>query len=76
MPVASDGELYVVSERENEIRVNALEAATGNPRWSQLLAYSDTDIAADVPRLDLAHQSLGRRAASKSRPSGTSLIIS
>ncbi len=50
VPVAVEGNLYVVTEKDNEIRLHALDPATGESQWSQLLAYSDTRIANDPVR--------------------------
>lgn len=50
VPVARDGELFVVGEKDNAVRLHALDATTGELKWSQLLAYSDTRIERDLPR--------------------------
>lgn len=43
-PVPVDGQLFVVGERNNEIRLHVIEAATGRPAWSQRVAYSDGQV--------------------------------
>ncbi len=50
VPAIEQDELYVVATSGQEIRLQALDPATGRPRWSQLLAYSDTKIELDVAR--------------------------
>ena len=40
-PAPEAGQLYVVGEQNNEIRLYVLEAATGRPVWSQRIAYVD-----------------------------------
>jgi outer membrane protein assembly factor BamB len=50
VPVAAGGELYVTGTRGEEIRLHALDPDTGRPRWSQLLAYSDSKINLDLIR--------------------------
>lgn len=49
-PVADSGELFVVAEKDGQIRLHALDAATGKPRWSQLIAHSQAKISMDVGR--------------------------
>jgi len=49
-PVADDGELFVVGEKDNEIRLFAVDADSGTPLWSQLIAYSDAKIEKDLGR--------------------------
>ncbi len=49
-PVVDGRDLFVVSEKNDEIRLQALDAATGKPRWSQLIAHSQTKISMDVGR--------------------------
>ena len=48
LPVGND--LYVVGEKDNEIRLYELEPATGDMRWSQLLALTDVEVARDLQR--------------------------
>ncbi len=50
VPTADGDELYVVAAAGQEVRLQALDAATGRPRWSQLLAYADTKIELDIAR--------------------------
>src|SRR5690606_36908819 len=50
VPTCDRDELYVVGSTGQEIRLQALDPATGLPRWSQLLAYSDTKIELDIAR--------------------------
>ena len=49
-PVADGGDLFVTAEHDNEIRLVALDARNGHPRWSQLIAYSDAKIESDFGR--------------------------
>ncbi len=49
-PVVDGRELFVVTEKEGQIRLQALDAATGKPLWSQLIAHSQAKISMDVGR--------------------------
>ena len=49
-PVVDGHDLFVVAERDGQIRLHALDAATGKPRWSQLIAHSQAKISMDVGR--------------------------
>ena len=49
-PLVSRDSLYVVGEKENEIRLFCLEAKTGHPRWSTLIGYSLHEPAIDLGR--------------------------
>jgi outer membrane protein assembly factor BamB/tetratricopeptide (TPR) repeat protein len=49
-PLIDGGELFVVGERNLDIRLYALDPQTGRVRWSQLLAHSDTKIEQDLGR--------------------------
>lgn len=49
-PLAVGDELYVVTSQGETIRLLALDASTGHPRWSQRLAYADTKIETDFAR--------------------------
>ncbi len=49
-PVVDGSDLFVVAEKDGQIRLHALEAATGKPRWSQLIAHSQAKISMDVGR--------------------------
>lgn len=44
VPTAHNNELYVVAEKDNAISLYALDATTGEPKWNQLLAYTETPI--------------------------------
>jgi len=50
LPVADGGDLFVVGEADKEIRLYVLDAASGVPKWSQLIAVSDSSIATDFGR--------------------------
>jgi len=50
VPAVDDGELFVVGEKGDEIRVFALDAATGRVHWSQRIAYCDAKIDRDFGR--------------------------
>lgn len=50
VPVANEGELFAIGERDNEIRLFVLERETGREKWSQLVAYSDAKIDRDFGR--------------------------
>ena len=50
VPAVDGDELLVVAGKGDEIRLSALDRATGTPRWSQLIAYSDTKIEQDIGR--------------------------
>ncbi len=50
VPVADQDELFAISEKDNEIRLQVLEKDTGRPKWSQLVAYSDAKIDRDFGR--------------------------
>lgn len=56
VPVFDGGELFVIGERDNRIRLHVLDAKTGKPKWSRLLAYSDTKISKDSVRRWLTAQ--------------------
>ena len=49
-PAPEAGRLYVVGEQNNEIRLHVLEAATGQPAWSQRIAYVDAPALASPSR--------------------------
>jgi outer membrane protein assembly factor BamB len=50
-PPAPEGDqLFAIGEKDNEIRLHAVEARTGKPLWSQLIAFSDAKIEKDVGR--------------------------
>ena len=49
-PVVDGRDLFVVAEKDGQIRLHALDAASGKPRWSQLIAHSQAKISMDVGR--------------------------
>lgn len=49
-PVREADDLFVVAEKDNEIRLFALDAQTGHPSWSELIAVSQAKIEEDVTR--------------------------
>ena len=49
-PTPDNGELFAVGEKENELRLFCLDPASGRPKWSQLIAYSDVKIEQDFGR--------------------------
>ncbi len=49
-PVVDQGELYVVGQKQNEIRLFVLDPATGELKWSVLLAFSELPIERDLQR--------------------------
>ena len=49
-PTPAGDELYIVGERDREIRVYALDPQTGEARWSQQIGNPDQDIATDMVR--------------------------
>ncbi|HEX6987336.1 MAG TPA: PQQ-binding-like beta-propeller repeat protein, partial [Planctomycetaceae bacterium] len=49
-PTPADGELYVVGEKEKEIRLIALDPATGSVRWERLIAHAQAGIDQDPVR--------------------------
>ncbi len=50
VPVPDGGELFVVGEKQGEIRLFSLEPETGQEKWSQVLAISDVKIEQDFGR--------------------------
>jgi outer membrane protein assembly factor BamB len=50
VPLVDGGDLFVVTEHDLDIRLYALDPATGRVRWSQLLAHSDNKIEQDLGR--------------------------
>ncbi|MBL4885660.1 MAG: PQQ-binding-like beta-propeller repeat protein [Planctomycetaceae bacterium] len=49
-PLTDNGELFVIGERENALRVYCLQPENGKVLWSQLLAYTDAPIDRDLAR--------------------------
>ena len=49
-PLVDGGDLFVVGERNLDVRLYVLDPQTGRVRWSQLLAHSDTKIDQDLGR--------------------------
>ncbi len=50
VPAVDGDELLVVTGKGDDVRLCALDRATGTLRWSQLIAYSDTKIDQDIGR--------------------------
>lgn len=49
-PLADRGELFVIGEQDNSLRLFCVQAETGELNWSQLLAFTDASIDRDVAR--------------------------
>lgn len=49
-PVIDGNTLYLVAEKGEEIRVVAVNVRTGQPEWSQLIAFCDATIDRDIGR--------------------------
>ena len=49
-PTPADNEIYIIGEREREIRLYALDPETGAERWSQQIGNPDQDIELDMVR--------------------------
>ena len=49
-PAVEGNELFLVAGKGEDIRLWSLDRLTGEPRWSQMIAYSDTKIDVDVVR--------------------------
>ena len=50
VPVVDGDELYVVAERDQEIRLVALDVESGRQNWTCLIAWSDVQIERDLVR--------------------------
>lgn len=49
-PAVDGDELLIVAGKGDDVRLWSLDRVTGSPRWSQLIAYTDTKIDQDVGR--------------------------
>lgn len=49
-PAIDGDELLIVAGKGDDVRLWGLDRATGTPRWSQLIAYTDTKIEQDIGR--------------------------
>lgn len=49
-PAVDGDELLLVAGKGDDVRLWSLDRATGTPRWSQLIAYTDTKIEQDIGR--------------------------
>ncbi|MEX1228716.1 MAG: PQQ-binding-like beta-propeller repeat protein [Planctomycetaceae bacterium] len=49
-PLVDGGELIVVGERDNELRVFGLDPQSGDERWSQIISYINAKIEQDLVR--------------------------
>ncbi len=49
-PAVDGSELFLVAGKGDDIRLWSLDRRTGLPKWSQLIAYSDTKIDLDIAR--------------------------
>ena len=49
-PTPYGDELFIISEKDDAIHLQVLDAATGHPKWSTLLSYIDTPIYNDKTR--------------------------
>ena len=49
-PLVDGGELYIVGERDLDVRLYAIDPESGAVRWSQLLAHSDNKIEQELGR--------------------------
>ncbi|WP_010583797.1 outer membrane protein assembly factor BamB family protein [Schlesneria paludicola] len=55
-PAIDGNEMFAVVGKADEVRLWALDRATGTPLWSQLIGYSDTKIDQDLTRRWIASQ--------------------
>jgi outer membrane protein assembly factor BamB/tetratricopeptide (TPR) repeat protein len=49
-PLVDGGELFIVAERDLDVRLYAIDPESGSVRWSQLLAHSDSKIDQELGR--------------------------
>lgn len=49
-PLPDRGDLFIVGQKENEIRLFCLDPQTGTARWSQLLAWSEEELERNLNR--------------------------
>lgn len=49
-PTVDGNDLFLVAGKGDDIRLWSLDRRTGNPQWSQLIAYADTKIDVDIAR--------------------------
>jgi outer membrane protein assembly factor BamB len=49
-PLVDGGELFIVAERDLDVRVYSIDPTSGAVRWSQLLAHSDNKIDQELGR--------------------------
>src|SRR5690606_13579374 len=49
-PMIDGGELIVIGERDNELRVFGIDPHSGQERWSQLISYINAKIEQDLVR--------------------------
>ncbi len=55
-PVPDGNDLFVIGERDGEIRLYCLQAQTGRLQWAQLLALAEVTIARDIVRRSFTAQ--------------------
>jgi outer membrane protein assembly factor BamB len=49
-PLVTSGELFVIAERDLDVRLYSIDPESGSVRWSQLLAHSDNKIEQELGR--------------------------
>ncbi|HLQ43181.1 MAG TPA: PQQ-binding-like beta-propeller repeat protein, partial [Planctomycetaceae bacterium] len=55
-PTPDGNDLFIVGERDGEVRLYCLQATTGKPQWSQLLATAEMTISRDPVRRSFTAQ--------------------